>query len=71
LNPFAKLRASFEPPKGVERLERLEERLECLERLEPDFKTGHSKIQNLLLEVTLEAAISIRDILAPITSTKR
>ena len=47
------------------------EPLERLERLEPDFKTGHCKIQNLLLEVTFEAVISIRDTLAPITSTKR
>ena len=57
----------MEPPEGIERFEQLE-RLErasiLLERLEPDYKTGHSKFQNLTLEAYLQHGLvhGLRDI---------
>jgi len=42
----------------VERLERLERASVLFERPEPDFKTGHSKIQDLTLEATLPNTVN-------------
>ena len=41
----------------VERLERLERAQALLEQLEPDFETGHSKIQDLPLTTSNTAAL--------------
>jgi hypothetical protein len=47
----------MERPNGVERLERLERASALLEQLEPDFETGHSKIQDLPLNTCNTAAL--------------